>query len=411
MKSQEVQSQVGSSNLGEKSRWCVGRALPWVLLFVLLVMGRPLEARAAGSATPPEVKLAQTLSEVTGIAISPLLGVGAVGALRYYKMSPELRSNLPWHARPWFWVPALSLVFLCFLKDALGPVIPTALKKPLDFAELFENKFSALIATGVIVPLILEVFRALEPEYWGLSAAGLGVVSGEVLLAMLIVPLFLLAFGAVFLVFHTFNILIALSPFTTVDTVLKAIRTGVLATVAGTAIFSPILGGIWALLIVLLCFVLAGWAFRMAVFGEVFAWDLLTLRRRRFVPGLLDPTGFLACRMEDVPRRTYGKVHRRPDGERVFRYRPWLMGVPREVGLPGEGLILGRGLIHPSLMQAGNGKCAPIIDFPPRHAGHEKALGDYLGVREIRPGGVLAGWEWVKGVFKSTPPPIPTSPT
>ena len=50
-----------------------------------------------------------------------------------YATTPEAeRARLSWYAQPWFWGPALLVVGLCFLKDALGPAVPTALKKPVD---------------------------------------------------------------------------------------------------------------------------------------------------------------------------------------------------------------------------------------------------------------------------------------
>ena len=50
------------------------------------------------------MELAQTISLITGVAISPLLGTGAVGAWRYFQVkTPQERANLPWFAQPWFW--------------------------------------------------------------------------------------------------------------------------------------------------------------------------------------------------------------------------------------------------------------------------------------------------------------------
>ena len=59
--------------------------------------------------------MAQTISTITGVAISPLLGMGAVGAWQYFKwqQAPESsRGQLPWYANPLFWIPALLVVGL-----------------------------------------------------------------------------------------------------------------------------------------------------------------------------------------------------------------------------------------------------------------------------------------------------------
>ena len=69
----------------------------------------------------PGVAFAGTLSQITGVAISPMLGVSAVGAYTYFRTPTEKRASLPWYARPAFWIPALLLVAACACKDSLGP--------------------------------------------------------------------------------------------------------------------------------------------------------------------------------------------------------------------------------------------------------------------------------------------------
>ena len=135
------------------------------------------KATAATAPATPGVELAQSLSTITGVAISPLLGVTAVGMWKYYSTPKEKRSQLPWFAQPLFWVPALSLLAVCFLKDSLGTALPAALKKPFDLIELFENKLSALVAAATFVPLVASVFRA--------NSGGDGAMLGWAGLAMI----------------------------------------------------------------------------------------------------------------------------------------------------------------------------------------------------------------------------------
>jgi hypothetical protein len=102
----------------------------------------PAAARETANADEllPGVTLSQGITEITGVAISPLLGVSAVGAWRYWKTPTAERAELPWYARPWAWGTGLALLSLCFLKDSLGTAVPGILKKPFDMVELFENK-------------------------------------------------------------------------------------------------------------------------------------------------------------------------------------------------------------------------------------------------------------------------------
>src|ERR1041385_5600321 len=83
-----------------------------------------LEKSSPSTATQPGVQMAKTLSEITGVAISPLLGVSVVGVIKFYQTKPADRSKLPWFAQPWFWIPALIVVAICFAKDTAGTALP-----------------------------------------------------------------------------------------------------------------------------------------------------------------------------------------------------------------------------------------------------------------------------------------------
>src|SRR5271165_4873672 len=81
----------------------------------------------------PGVQMAQAVSTITGVAISPLLGASAVGAWKYFETHGKAaRDKLPWYAQPWFWAPAFLLVGICALKDTFGMAAPAPLKKPFD---------------------------------------------------------------------------------------------------------------------------------------------------------------------------------------------------------------------------------------------------------------------------------------
>src|SRR5262245_59113118 len=94
----------------------------------------------------PGVELAERASQVTGVAISPLLGVSSIGAWKYYRTPATERDSLPWFCHPVVWGIGLSIIALCFLKDAFGAGAPPFLKKPLDVIELLENKLSGAVA-------------------------------------------------------------------------------------------------------------------------------------------------------------------------------------------------------------------------------------------------------------------------
>lgn len=364
--------------------------------------GKPVPVAPSGPATSslPGVAAAEAISQITGIAISPALGIASVGVWKYYHTPESRRAALPWWSQPWFWAPALALVLLVFFKDALGPVTPKALKKPLDALELFENKFSGLIATGAIIPLAWSIFQSVAPSGPTFTGTGAAAVDFGPLMGILGVPLALAGYIAVFLVSHVIQVMILMSPFGTVDAVLKAARLFLLSSVAATSLASPTLGAVWSGVIVLACLPLAGWAFRWLTFGHVFAWDLTTFHRLRCLPTESDNRVFLSRKLGKVPRRTFGSLGRLDSGELVFKYRSWPFLGLRTERLPEARYAIGRGLLHPELLQlkgaAREEEWVEILDFPPRYAGHEILLGQAYGLREIREVGLRAMWAWIR---------------
>ena len=354
------------------------------------------------------------MSTITGVAISPLLGVSGVGCWKYWKTPAERRGRLPWFAQPWFWIPGLLLVTIVFFKDVSGAALPTALKKPFDVAEVFENKLSALIAAGFFVPLVASIFRDFSSENSFFSEAGLAMINVAGVLNVAAVALAIVAFLVVWLVAHVINVLILISPFGTVDAVLKAARLFLLSTVAATALANPYIGALLSLVIILICWALSGWAMRLMVFGNVFAWDLLTLRQKRFKPGTRAEKVFTARRIEKVPIRTYGKLSRDDQGRLVIRYRRWLVLPARVLTLPATTYAVGRGLLNPEIVQVQGEWTRSMLTLPPRYLTHEEEVArlyDLSGVRDIGMiKGVKALWQWAKGRFSYPSPAAPAVP-
>ena len=380
-------------------------------LFTAPTAGAALTSQPAAKTTPPPgVQIAQTLSVVTGVAISPLLGVGAVGWYQWQKAStPEEKAKLPWFANPLFWVPALLLVVACAVKDAGGVVaIPTVLKKPMDIAETIEHKISGLVATGAFVPIMVNLIHEAnstggQPSA-SLSSLGLAAIDlHTVFYNLLVTPVAMVAFFVVFLASNAINILILISPFSTVDAALKTFRTAVLATVAGSAWLNPWIGAAWALLILLISYFIAGWSFRLSHFGIMFIWDFCTGRKLRFKPNAQANHLFLARKTNKVPARTYGKLSRNDKGELVLNYRPWLVLAQRTLILPAGQYEAGRGLFYSEILRIEGGDAKTVILLPPRYRGHEEEIAKIYQFEGTRDVGIRAAWAWFKSLFGSKP--------
>ena len=373
---------------------------------VLIALGLLLAPRQGWAAETPTTKtkapgaeFAQAISTVTGVAISPLLGTSAYGAVQYYRTPAGKRASLPWFAQPTFWIPALLLVALVAAKDIFGTAAPTALKKPFDIAEAVENKISGLVAAGAFVPFVVTVFGDTATKTATLSSLGFAAADLSWLYNSLMVTIGIIAFVIVWLVGNAINVLIILSPFTTVDTALKSARLAIFATVPATAYINLWFGAAWALIIIFICYFLAGWSFRLTHFGAEFIWDYLTLRRKRFVPDAKANKVFLARKVKQSPVRSYGKLVKNEQGRLVLNYRPWLILPLRSVELPEGNYEAGCGAFSSELMVRQGDDTRTLVHLPPRYRGHEAELVKIYCLAGTREVGLLAMWAWLKGMF------------
>jgi hypothetical protein len=390
------------------------RLAPWTLLLVtVLVIVVPLALAAA--ATPPAAAkgdrspaapIATALSTVTGIAISPLLGTGAYGAYQWATAKDaQARATLPWYAQITFWLPALLLVGLCAVKDGLGAMVPPGWKKPLDVLETVENKFSGLIAAGAVVPFAVSSMTKLILDGGAVAAAGgpvlaqsgvasihLAAVDLTWLLNLLTVPFGLAVFALVWLASHAINVLILLSPWGAIDAGLKAARTALLGLVTIAATLNPWVGAVLSLVVIVVAYFVAGWAFRLTVFGSVFCWDFVTRRRNRFVPQENDNLLFAGANCPGVPVRTYGRLVQRTHGGLEFVYRPWLLLPPKAalIAVELKALAVGEGMFF-SDIETDDGRT--LFSLPPRYRGHEEMLARaYLMGGGVHPAGLRKAW-------------------
>jgi hypothetical protein len=391
------------------------RLLSPVALLLLIVLvavpfawaAVPKSAAPAAADRSPAAPLAGAISTVTGLAISPLLGTGAYGAYRYFTTDEAARPNLPWYAQVKFWFPALLIVGLCAAKDALGTALPPGLKKPLDVLETVENKFTGLVAAGAVVPItmgsVAEAILAWQGasdatlHTGGLAMIPLGATTGGSLLSMLTVPFGVAVFGVVWMASHAINVLILLSPWGAIDAALKGARTGLLGLVALTATINPWVGALLSLAVIIVAYLVAGWSFRLTVFGTVFCWDFLTARKGRFRPKENDNRMFAGGNLPGVPPRAYGRLVERSDGRIQFFYRPWLVRAEQRADVPAGVIAVGRGLFFSSLIHENKDT---LFLLPPRYRGHEEELVRiYKFAGGVQPAGLRKAWGLLRELF------------
>ena len=374
------------------------------LVFALVgnTAGKAAETAAIAVSDSRAKELAKAITMVTGVAISPLLGVSVVGAYDYFTAPKENKGHLPWYAHVTFWLPALLLVGVVAAKDAFGTMLPPGLKKPFDVVETIENKVSGLIAAGAFVPLVASIFHSSGGSRaflgHGLNAAGFAAIDFTPLLNILTVPLAMAAFAFVWMTGHIIHVLILISPFGAVDAALKAARTSLMALLVIVYRINPWAGALLSLVIIVVSYFIAGWSFRLTVFGSVYAWDFITGKRKWFKPAPDANWMFTGRKVEKTPIRTYGKLIKLDDGTLTFEYRPWLFLQKRTQPLPEAELAIGRGLFYPAIMTVEGEKEKSLLLMPPRYKNHEQEIAAIYGIVDVRDTGLLKGikaiWRW-----------------
>lgn len=404
-----------------KRLWlCLFPALAGMLVLAPIVWAAGAAARTPGAGDrSPAAPLAHAVSTITGVAISPLLGTGALGAYRWFTAKDEgTRTRLPWYAQPRFWLPALLIVAVCAAKDASGVALPPVLKKPLDALEVVENKFSGLIAAGAVVPFAVDTLWKLTLQDAAANAGAAAAPTGLAMIPMsgvnwtpvldvLTIPFGIAVFLVVWMASHAINVLILLSPWGAIDTGLKAARTALLGLVTLTATINPWIGALLSVVVIIAAYLVAGWSFRLTVFGTVMSWDFLTRRRRRFVPAGNANRLFSSSALRDVPVRTYGRLVRR-EGGLDFVYRPWLVRPTHTVPVtePAAAIGVGVGLFYSIVTVDGE---RTLFLLPPRYRGHENTVADRYGFGAgVHPAGLRKAWGSLKSLIGVRSGPVAT---
>ncbi len=364
----------------------------------------------------PAAPYAQAVATITGVAISPLLGTGALGLYENLRAeTPEERAALPWYAHWEFILPALVLVAICAAKDSLGATLPPGFKKPLDVLEAVENQLSGLVAAGAVVPLTLAALSravvdaapavpATGPEaallQVGTATVMLGAIDATWLLNLLLVPAGVVVFAVVWMASNAINALILLSPWGAIDAVLKLARTALLGLLVVVTVIEPWAGAALSLVIILIAWLVAGWSFRLTVFATIFSWDFLTFGKSRHRVEEQGGNALFssnALTRQGVPMRTWGRLKNEPEnGKLVFRYRPWLVLPEKTLDVKLEAAAVGKGLFISSIQ---NGDTTAFV-LPPRYGGHEGEVVRVYGIEGgVKVAGLLKAWGALKELF------------
>jgi hypothetical protein len=387
-------------------------------MLVAFCCAAPIQLSAAPEPPPLERgrEVARAVATVTGTAVSPLLGVCALGAYSYWKTPAERRASLPFYCAPPFWISLLVLLTLVMLKDTVGAAVPF-LKKPLDAIEiLVVDKAAFLFAVLPVVWREAAAISAATAPAGGPLAGALPAVNAASTWTAVTtgtVP-FLLAAVAfiVWLTCHALDVFALLSPIPWLDAIFKVCRAGILLTVGALAATNPRVAFGLSVAIIAICLVCFFWALRLAIFGVVFAWDVLCshLLRQRHDPTLdKEVLGFTAYAVGGLRNRTFGALRRAADGTLEFVHRPAGIGFRSAVRLLSpEKYEVSRGLFFPCVLAPGKTGRDYRFQFRllPRYTGFEGEVREVLGLSRVRdlriPAEFHSAWNWLRGTVANS---------
>ena len=312
------------------------------------------------------------ITQITGLAINPLLVLIVIGVLDWQSL-PE-GATPPLHANPWFWGSLCALLAFSLGLRLLTPLIP-GFGKLLKGVILVEQKIMGLLTAGLLIPTIaltMENTGLTSSDHSQVAVAGIFGTSGYVVAGLLI-------YSVVWVVSHVIDSLVLLSPFALIDATLLTMRTTLLA-ILGVAywIHPAISAGICCVLIVI-CFLIVGWCIRINILASTFAFDLLTLRCKWMRPNQWPIRVFITGKSGLAPTRTRGLLERDPDGLRV-RWRRFYWLTKRSTVLHRGSAKLVRGVVWSELYAESSPKVLVTLILPPRYFNHDQWISEHLEI-------------------------------
>lgn len=356
------------------------------------------------------VTLAESLSTTTGIAMTPLLGMGLLGVWEYFQAEGALRDSLPWYAQPWSWGICIGIFCLLKSKDILGAWIPEMVKKPITVVDDVQEKASALIVgLAVIPPAVYEEFRNINPG--GIFGQGETTMAlAPVIFPVLVVIVSVVVFAVVWLAFNAFSSIKVLSPSSVINTGISVVKGGILAFYGLILALNPFVALAMAVGLIIFSVAIAGWAFRWNVFGVLFAKDFLFGSPVHPIAEDEPLKGFASSHYPDVPSRSYGEIHREGN-QLIFSWNPWLIGPRQKQSIEivsGEN-SLRKGVFLPSVTvkDRESDRYRSVFDFRMKYRGKHDELRDRLNLAGVSPNlvtsGIRAGWEWLNDQLRQDP--------
>lgn len=342
---------------------------------------------------------AQNAAQLTGIALEPLLMVGAIGAYKYLTSSEEAKSMLPWYYMPWFWIICLIVYVAIHFPTALSifgfpPQISSALKacgKVIGLVVTSPIVFDNITSIARIPQLQTVLSNAQSYTYLNASLIPWNWFSGvpETLWFITIIPMLFFIFFAMWLLNFVFHILVFLCPFGFIDALLELFKMIFYAILLVVAIFLPQLVFVLVIPIAFISVISFGWSVRRTVMGFVFFKDFINRKKETSV----DESEIVAFAGKSLgfPNKCYGKLMKK-DGNLLFSYKRYFLFKKIKI-INNPELILKKEFLYSNLYCNGTFLCT----LPLRYQKITEKIQVNLNIQKIEDGTLKKG---LKGIVK-----------
>lgn len=353
--------------------------------------------------------ISKSISELTGMALNPLLVGAALGTYKYYKMDKEARMNAPWYLTPWFLAICFCLVGVSFLISTPS-MLANLPPQVASFVEMNNKQIGLLLSAPLVFNIIGKIAEPMavgvqamfttNQEYLCASIIPLDWLSGIPLMVWNIIVKVMLffVFIAIWLLNLTFDVIIFLCPFGFVKNFLAAARGSIYSALTALSTTYPPLAFIVTLPIIIISVKLFGWSIRRVVMGIVFMRDFITRKKEVSIDGkgivVFSDSGL------NMPSMRMGRLTEN-NGMWIFTYRKFFLFL-KTVTINKSESLLKKGFFYSSIYEKKDHICILAL----RYQKIVEHVQTYLNIEKFEESklkkGIKATVAWIKESFHKT---------
>jgi len=350
--------------------------------------------------------VANSMSQITGTAISPLIATACIGTYKYINTAKDMRGDLPWYYRPGFIVICIVLSVLVFLIELpstvgnLPPQVSEIIKRtnhilglvlttPLILSLI--SPAAALLADNAKAALVSNtgfVYASIIPLGWIATVPGL-ILSIVTSIALFFVYIATITLNTVF------DVLIFLCPFGWIKTLFNTIRGGFLGILTILSAIYPPLSFIITIPVMIISVIVFAWSVRRVVMGFIYMKDFIFKKKEM----KMNEKGILAFSEKGIkmPTKCMGRIIDK-DGNWIFTYRKFFI-FEKAITVEKNEPSLKKGFLYSQVFN----KEITVCSLPPRYQKFTEYVQTELKIEKLEDGklkkGIKALFAWIKDFF------------